>query len=75
MALRAIPHLRVLRPGDANEIVEAWRVALERTRRPDRPRALAPGRCPCSTAAVLAPAEGVRRGGYVLADADGGARR
>ena len=41
-SLRAMPHMRVIRPADATETVEAWRLALERTRRPGRPRALAP---------------------------------
>ena len=41
-SLRAMPHMRVIRPADATETVEAWRLALERTRRAGRPRALAP---------------------------------
>jgi transketolase len=69
-ALRAIPHLEVVRPGDANETVVAWRTALERA----RPTAM------CLTRQALpvfdrstgesglASAEGVARGGYVLAD-------
>jgi transketolase len=66
-ALRAIPCLWVVRPGDANETTEAWRVALERE---DGPVALLLSR---QNVAVLdrdqvAPAEGVRRGGYVLWD-------
>jgi transketolase len=66
-ALRAIPQLWVMRPGDANETSEAWRVALERD---DGPVALLLSR---QNIAVLdrdevAPAEGVRRGGYVLWD-------
>ena len=40
-SLRAMPHMRVIRPADATETVEAWRLALERTRRAGRPRALA----------------------------------
>ena len=42
-ALRAIPHLWVIRPADANETTHAWRVALERDGRPGRAAALAPG--------------------------------
>jgi transketolase len=70
-ALRAIPHLIVLRPADATETVEAWRVAL--TYR-DGPVALALTRqkLPVLDRTELADAEGVARGAYVLADAEGG---
>src|SRR5580658_4090812 len=56
-ALRAIPHLEVIRPGDANETVVAWRTVLERAR-PVFDR----------SSGGLASAEGVARGAYVLAD-------
>ncbi len=71
-ALRAIPGLDVVRPGDANETVWAWRGALEHT---DRPTALVLSRqnLPTLDRSVYASAEGAARGGYVLADADGGA--
>ncbi len=67
-ALRAIPGLDVVRPADANETAWAWRQALEHT---DRPTALALSRqtCRCSTAPPCAGAEGVAKGGYVLAEA------
>jgi len=67
-ALRAIPNLIVLRPGDANEAAAAWRVAVE-TR--DRPVALVLSRqeVPTLDRRRFAPAEGLRRGAYVLADA------
>ncbi|MFB0537853.1 MAG: transketolase [Anaerolineae bacterium] len=67
-ALRAIPDLMVLRPADATETVEAWRVAL--THR-DGPVALALTRqkLPVLDRTELADAAGVARGGYVLADA------
>ncbi|GEL16648.1 transketolase [Pseudonocardia asaccharolytica] len=67
-ALRAIPGLDVIRPGDANETAAAWRAALER---PDGPKALALTR---QNLAVLAGTshEGVARGGYVLAEASTG---
>ncbi|MBO0869108.1 MAG: transketolase [Micromonosporaceae bacterium] len=72
-ALRAIPGLDVVRPADANETAWAWRLALEHT---DRPTALCLTRQNLPTldrgAGGLAGAEGVARGGYVLADADGG---
>ncbi|HEX5004207.1 MAG TPA: transketolase [Gemmatimonadales bacterium] len=65
--LRAIPNLVVLRPGDANETVEAWRVAVARREGPTL-LALTRQRVPVLDRAVLASAEGVRRGGYVLFD-------
>jgi transketolase len=62
MSLRLIPGLRVIRPADANETVEAWRLALERT---DGPTALLLSR---QDLPVLDPerTDGVRRGGYIL---------
>ena len=71
-ALRMIPNLVVIRPGDANETAVAWRVALE-TR--ERPVALVLSRqnLPILDRTRYAPADGVRRGGYILADAEGGA--
>ncbi len=70
-ALRAIPNLLDLRPGDAAETEVAWRVAIERT---DGPTFLALSRQKVSVVdrARHASAEGLRRGGYVLADATGG---
>ena len=70
-ALRAIPRLVVIRPADANETASAWRVAIE-TR--DRPVALVLSRqnLPTLDRGALAPAEGLRRGAYVLADATSG---
>ena len=70
-ALRAIPNLTVIRPGDANETAVAWRVALE-TR--DRPVALVLSRqdVPTLDRTRYAPADGLRRGAYVLADAPDG---
>jgi transketolase len=70
-ALRAIPRLVVIRPGDANETAVAWRVAIE-TR--DRPVALVLTRqnVPTLDRSQFAAAEGLRRGAYVLADAPNG---
>jgi transketolase len=70
-SLRAIPGLNVFRPADANETVEAWRHLLEQ---PHEPAALVLTRqgVPVLDRSALAPAEGARRGGYVLADAPGG---
>jgi len=71
-ALRAILNLRFVRPADSTETVEAWRFALTRQ---DGPTALALTRqkVPTLDRAKLAPASGLRRGAYVLQDADGGA--
>jgi transketolase len=68
-ALRAIPNLIVLRPADATETVEAWRVALIHR---DGPVALALTRqkLPVLDRTELADASGVARGAYVLADAE-----
>jgi transketolase len=65
-ALRSIPGLTVIRPADAAETVEAWKVALEST----GPVALALSRqgLPVLDRTVLAPAEGLARGAYVLVD-------
>jgi transketolase len=72
-ALRAIPVLAVIRPGDANETAHAWRAALER---PEGPKGLALTR---QNLPVLegtdGAAEGVARGGYVLAEAGSGTPR
>ena len=69
-SLRAIPHVVVLRPADATETVEAWKVALERR---DGPTVLVLTRqgVPVLDRQQLAPAEGVRRGAYVLKEAQG----
>jgi len=67
-SLRAIPGLVVLRPGDANEVVEAYRTVLQLRH---RPAVLALSRQPLPTLdrKRYAPASGVARGAYVLADA------
>jgi transketolase len=70
-SLRAIPHLWVIRPGDANETAAAWRVALERE---DGPVALLLSRQNVLVLdrEALAGAEGLERGGYVLWDSSDG---
>ena len=68
-ALRAIPGLTVLRPADANETVEAWRVALEEVSGPAM-LVLTRQDLPVFDRTKLGGAEGVARGAYVLADAD-----
>jgi len=70
--LRAIPNLLVIRPADANETAEAWRVALRRTSGPVA-FVLSRQKLPVLDRASLGSASGAARGGYVLADADGGA--
>ncbi|APA88841.1 transketolase [Paraburkholderia sprentiae WSM5005] len=72
-SLRGVPGLTVLRPGDANEAAEAWRVALTQ---PRRPACIVLSRQPLPTLdrSRYAPASGVRHGAYVLADAPGGSK-
>ncbi|HTP07799.1 MAG TPA: transketolase [Anaerolineae bacterium] len=69
-ALRAIPNLTVIRPADANETAVAWQIAVERKH---GPTALIFSRqtVPTFDRAVVASAEGVRKGGYVLIDTEG----
>jgi transketolase len=71
-ALRAIPGLVVLRPCDANEVVEAWRTILQLR---DKPVALCLSRQPLPTLdrTRYADASGLRQGAYILAEAQGGA--
>ncbi|HXC62940.1 MAG TPA: transketolase, partial [bacterium] len=72
LAMRAIPGLLVLRPCDANEVTEAWKVILEQRH---RPAALVLSRqaLPTLDRAKLGPASGVKRGAYILKEAEGGA--
>ena len=68
-ALRAIPHLFVIRPADVHEVREAWRLAILRRHGPTA-LALTRQKVPLIDRQVLASAEGLRRGGYVLAKAE-----
>src|SRR5271166_4691131 len=70
-SMRAIPGLVVLRPADANEVVEAYRTIMQLKH---EPAALALSRQPLPTLDrnKYAPASGITRGAYVLADAPGG---
>jgi len=70
-ALRAIPHLFVIRPADVHEVREAWRLAILRRHAPTA-LALTRQKVPLIDRQVLASAEGLRRGGYVLAEAEAG---
>ena len=66
--LRAIPDLTVIRPADANETIEAWRAALQSEKGPVA-LALTRQAVPVLDRTVLAPAEGLHRGAYILKDA------
>jgi transketolase len=66
-ALRAIPDLIVLRPCDANETVVAWQLAVENRHRPVA-LVLTRQNVPTLDRTRYAPADGVRRGAYILAD-------
>ncbi len=69
-SLRAIPNLTVIRPCDANETAEAWRLAVENRRGPTA-IVLSRQNLPVLDRARFAAADGVRRGGYVLAPEEG----
>ena len=70
-SLRCMPNLYVVRPGDANEAAQAWKLALERTK---GPTALILSRQAITTLdrTKYASAEGLLRGGYVVSEAVGG---
>jgi transketolase len=70
--LRGIPGMTTLRPADANETAEAWKVALSQS---DRPSSIVLSRqaLPTVDRSKYAPASGLAKGAYVLADAEGGA--
>ena len=68
-ALRAIPHLFVIRPADPAEVSEAWRIAILRRHAPTA-LALTRQKVAVINRQRFASAEGLRRGGYVLAEAD-----
>jgi transketolase len=69
-SLRAIPGLDVIRPCDANEVAQAWRCALDRHHQPVA-LVLTRQNVPIFDRSKYASAEGLRRGGYVLADSEG----
>ena len=68
VSLRAIPHLVVLRPGDANETAEAWKVILRMKRQPVA-LILSRQALPTLDRTKYAAASGLAKGAYVLADA------
>jgi transketolase len=70
-SLRAMPGMITMRPGDANEVVEAWKVILQLKHEPVS-LVLSRQAMPTLDRSKYAPASGVARGGYVLADSKGG---
>lgn len=69
-ALRAIPNLFVIRPADGPEVSEAWRIAITRRHAPTA-LALTRQKVAVIDRARFNSAEGLRRGGYILAEAKG----
>ena len=72
ISLRAIPGLITMRPGDANEVAEAWRVIMQFRHEPVC-LILSRQNMPTLDRTKYAPASGVAKGAYVLADSKGGA--
>lgn len=70
-SLRAMPNMVVIRPGDANEVVEAWKVILQLQHSPAT-LVLSRQAMPTFDRTKYAPASGTTKGAYVLADAPGG---
>jgi transketolase len=70
LSLRAIPGLVTLRPGDANEVVEAYRYVMQLRHQP-AVLVLSRQALPTLDRSKYAPASGLARGAYVLADAPG----
>ena len=70
-SLRAVPGLMLLRPADANEVVESWKVIMKVKKEPVA-LVLTRQALPTLDRTKYAPATGVARGGYILADAEGG---
>jgi transketolase len=70
-SLRAMPNILVLRPGDANEVVEAWKLAVGNTHGPTA-LVLSRQEIPTFDRAKFASASGVAKGAYVLSDAPSG---
>jgi transketolase len=70
-SLRAIPGLTLMRPADANEVVEAWKVIMKLHHEPAG-LVLTRQAIPTLDRSKYAPASGVAKGAYILADAPGG---
>jgi transketolase len=71
ITLRAVPGLMVLRPADANEVVECWRVLMQSKKEP-AVLVLSRQALPTIDRAKYAAASGVAKGAYILAEAAGG---
>lgn len=71
MSLRVMPNLTVIRPGDANETIEAWRIALENASGPTA-LVLTRQNLPVCDRLIVGAADGVRLGGYVFLDSHEG---
>ncbi len=71
ISLRSVPGLITLRPGDANEVTEAWRLIMELRHEPVA-LILSRQNCPTLDRTRYAPASGLAKGAYVLGDAPGG---
>ena len=69
-SLRAMPNMMILRPADADETVEAWRIALTHRGGPVG-LVLTRQKLPVLDRTLLAPASGTAQGAYVLSDAEG----
>jgi transketolase len=69
-SLRAMPHLTVIRPADANETVTAWKVALERRKGPTM-LVLSRQNLPILDRSLYAPYAGLEKGAYILAKEQG----
>src|SRR5579862_137591 len=69
-SLRAMPNMTVIRPGDANEVVEAWKI-IARLQHSPATLVLTRQNLPTLDRSKYAAADGVAKGGYILADAPG----
>ena len=69
-ALRTIPNLTVIRPADANETIEAWRVAMNRMKGPVA-LILSRQKLPVIDQSRYAPAKNLEKGAYILSEAQG----
>jgi transketolase len=70
-SLRAMPNMLVFRPGDANEVTEVYKIAMQQTHRPST-LVFSRQAMPTLDRTKFAPASGVARGAYILAEAEGG---
>jgi len=70
-AFRAMPNMLVFRPGDANEVTECYKIAVQQKHRPST-LVFSRQAMPTLDRAKFAPAAGAAKGAYVVADADGG---